>query len=111
MKLQEEGTLHRLKTIWWKEKRGGGSCTADTLESSSTVNEISLAKVRGIFFVLVVGLGAACVVAVKTIEKPFHQLLKVIIQFIKQSSYSSYVTVFEFVWKSMKDANKKRGIH
>lgn len=26
LKLQEEGKLHILKTKWWKEKRGGGSC-------------------------------------------------------------------------------------
>ena len=26
LKLQEEGKLHTLKTRWWKEKRGGGSC-------------------------------------------------------------------------------------
>lgn len=26
LKLQEEGKLHVLKTRWWKEKRGGGSC-------------------------------------------------------------------------------------
>lgn len=26
LKLQEEGKLHLLKTRWWKERRGGGSC-------------------------------------------------------------------------------------
>ncbi|XP_011503994.1 PREDICTED: glutamate receptor ionotropic, kainate 2-like, partial [Ceratosolen solmsi marchali] len=26
LKLQEEGKLHILKTKWWKEKHGGGSC-------------------------------------------------------------------------------------
>lgn len=26
LRLQEEGKLHILKTRWWKEKRGGGSC-------------------------------------------------------------------------------------
>lgn len=26
LKLQEEGRLHLLKTRWWKERRGGGSC-------------------------------------------------------------------------------------
>jgi hypothetical protein len=26
LKLQEDGRLHVLKTRWWKEKRGGGSC-------------------------------------------------------------------------------------
>lgn len=31
LKLQEEGTLHALKTKWWKEKRGGGSCAVNAL--------------------------------------------------------------------------------
>lgn len=26
LKLQEIGKLHKLKTKWWKEKRGGGAC-------------------------------------------------------------------------------------
>lgn len=26
LRLQEEGRLHLLKTRWWKERRGGGSC-------------------------------------------------------------------------------------
>lgn len=26
LKMQEEGTLHKLKTRWWKEKYGGGKC-------------------------------------------------------------------------------------
>lgn len=30
LKLQEEGKLHILKTRWWKEKRGGGSCRVRT---------------------------------------------------------------------------------
>lgn len=31
LKLQEEGKLHILKTKWWKEKRGGGSCRVSLL--------------------------------------------------------------------------------
>lgn len=31
LKLQEEGKLHILKTRWWKEKRGGGSCRVSAL--------------------------------------------------------------------------------
>ena len=26
LKLESEGTLKRLKTKWWKQKRGGGAC-------------------------------------------------------------------------------------
>ena len=25
LKLQEDGDLHKMKTIWWKRKRGGGT--------------------------------------------------------------------------------------
>jgi glutamate receptor, ionotropic, invertebrate len=31
LKLQEDGRLHVLKTRWWKEKRGGGSCRVNNL--------------------------------------------------------------------------------
>lgn len=82
LKLQEEGKLHTLKTHWWKEKRGGGSCRDDTSKSSSTAHtELGLANVGGVFVVLMGGMGAACVVA-----------------------------VCEFVWKSRKVATEERVI-
>lgn len=37
LKLQEEGKLHVLKTRWWKEKRGGGSCRVSKRHDSFTV--------------------------------------------------------------------------
>ena len=91
LKLQEEGKLHILKTRWWKEKRGGGSCRVstaahapsilqchsailpthclfvlqdDTSKTSSTANELGLANVGGVFVVLMGGMGVACVIAV-----------------------------------------------
>ncbi|XP_072157051.1 glutamate receptor ionotropic, kainate 2 isoform X1 [Bemisia tabaci] len=64
LKLQEEGRLHILKTKWWKEKRGGGSCRDDTSKSSSAANELGLANVGGVFVVLLGGMGVACVIAV-----------------------------------------------
>ncbi|XP_028173815.1 glutamate receptor ionotropic, kainate 2 isoform X5 [Ostrinia furnacalis] len=64
LKLQEEGKLHILKTKWWKEKRGGGSCRDDTSKSSSTANELGLGNVGGVFVVLMGGMGVACVIAV-----------------------------------------------
>ncbi|XP_076630842.1 kainate-type ionotropic glutamate receptor subunit 1D isoform X3 [Colletes latitarsis] len=79
LKLQEEGKLHLLKTRWWKEKRGGGSCRDETLKSSSTANELGLANVGGVFVVLMGGMGIACVIA-----------------------------VCEFVWKSRKVAIEER---
>ncbi|XP_049953529.1 glutamate receptor ionotropic, kainate 2 isoform X2 [Schistocerca serialis cubense] len=79
LKLQEEGKLHILKTRWWKEKRGGGTCRDDTSKSSSTANELGLANVGGVFVVLMGGMGVACVIA-----------------------------VCEFVWKSRKVAVEER---
>ncbi|KAF4521437.1 hypothetical protein B566_EDAN010594 [Ephemera danica] len=83
LKLQEEGKLHILKTRWWKEKRGGGSCRVrnrdDTSKSSSAANELGLANVGGVFVVLLGGMGVACVIAVG-----------------------------EFVWKSRKVAVEER---
>ncbi|XP_011691570.1 PREDICTED: glutamate receptor ionotropic, kainate 2-like [Wasmannia auropunctata] len=79
LKLQEEGKLHMLKTRWWKEKRGGGSCRDDTSKSSSAANELGLANVGGVFVVLMGGMGVACVIA-----------------------------VCEFVWKSRKVAIEER---
>lgn len=106
LKLQEEGKLHILKTRWWKEKRGGGSCRVstvtqppsvmfcysavlpssclfmfqdDTSKSSSAANELGLANVGGVFVVLMGGMGVACVIA-----------------------------VCEFVWKSRKVAMEER---
>ncbi|XP_070517537.1 glutamate receptor ionotropic, kainate 2 isoform X2 [Cardiocondyla obscurior] len=79
LKLQEEGKLHMLKTRWWKEKRGGGSCREDTSKSSSAANELGLANVGGVFVVLMGGMGVACVIA-----------------------------VCEFVWKSRKVAIEER---
>ncbi|XP_032457765.1 glutamate receptor ionotropic, kainate 2 isoform X2 [Nasonia vitripennis] len=64
LKLQEEGKLHILKTKWWKEKHGGGSCRDETSKSSSTASELGLANVGGVFVVLMGGMGIACVVAV-----------------------------------------------
>lgn len=38
LKLQEEGKLHLLKTRWWKEKRGGGSCRVSMQTRSSLLH-------------------------------------------------------------------------
>lgn len=45
LKLQEEGKLHVLKTRWWKEKRGGGSCRVSKYilgESTAVVHDLLL---------------------------------------------------------------------
>ena len=48
--LQERGTLKQLKIRWWKESRGGGTCTKNAAGSSA---QLSLAQLGGVFIVLV----------------------------------------------------------
>jgi ABC-type amino acid transport substrate-binding protein len=60
--LQETGMLHVLKNRWWKEKRGGGTCTDDG--KGGGVTELSLANVGGVFVVLLGGLGISFLVAI-----------------------------------------------
>lgn len=60
--LQETGMLHILKNRWWKERRGGGTCTDDG--KGSGVTELSLANVGGVFVVLLGGLGLSFLVAI-----------------------------------------------
>lgn len=60
--LQETGMLHILKNRWWKERRGGGTCTDDG--KGSGVTELSLANVGGVFVVLLGGLGISFLVAI-----------------------------------------------
>ncbi|KAG8225568.1 hypothetical protein J437_LFUL002085 [Ladona fulva] len=64
LKLQEAGKLHMLKTRWWKEKHGGGSCKEEKSSSVESANELGLANVGGVFVVLISGMGAAAIVAV-----------------------------------------------
>ena len=42
LKLMEGGTLHRLKVKWWKQKRGGGACSA---KGTAGVKPLGLANV------------------------------------------------------------------
>lgn len=60
--LQETGMLHVLKNRWWKERRGGGTCTDDS--KGGGVTELSLANVGGVFVVLLGGLGISFLVAI-----------------------------------------------
>ncbi|XP_046399076.1 glutamate receptor ionotropic, kainate 2-like isoform X1 [Ischnura elegans] len=64
LKLQEGGKLHMLKTRWWKEKHGGGSCKEEKSSATESANELGLANVGGVFVVLISGMGAAAIVAV-----------------------------------------------
>jgi len=60
LQLQEGGSLHLLKEKWWKRMRGGGQCSE---KPDTGAAALSLRHVGGIFVVLVVGLGLACVTA------------------------------------------------
>ena len=57
LRLQEGGVLHKLKTKWWKQKRGGGACVGK--DGEGAVAELGLPNVAGVFLVTVAG----CVVA------------------------------------------------
>lgn len=60
--LQENGVLHILKNRWWKERRGGGTCTDDA--KGGVVTELSLGNVGGVFVVLLGGLGLSFLFAI-----------------------------------------------
>ncbi|XP_055852897.1 glutamate receptor ionotropic, kainate 2-like isoform X2 [Episyrphus balteatus] len=62
LELQEQGVLSKLKTKWWKEKRGGGACSDTQSEGGATSLEIS--NLGGVYLVLIVGSFFALFVAV-----------------------------------------------
>ncbi|XP_037079302.1 LOW QUALITY PROTEIN: glutamate receptor ionotropic, kainate 2-like [Pollicipes pollicipes] len=62
--LQENGTLHALKTKWWKEMKGGGACKRNAKKSSAAASELGLDQVGGVFVVLLAGMAAACCIAI-----------------------------------------------
>ncbi|XP_074598842.1 glutamate receptor ionotropic, kainate 2-like [Brevipalpus obovatus] len=64
LKLQEKNVLQILKDRWWKQKRGGGACLDDSKKGSSSVTELSLGNVGGVFVVLLGGLVIALGTAV-----------------------------------------------
>ncbi|XP_059218523.1 glutamate receptor ionotropic, kainate 2 isoform X1 [Stomoxys calcitrans] len=53
LELQEQGILTKMKTKWWKEKRGGGACAAGPAEGGAVPLEIS--NLGGVFLVLIAG--------------------------------------------------------
>ena len=58
IELQEGGVLFRLKTKWWKQKRGGGACGAGA-GGEAAVAELGLPNVAGVFVVTIGGCGFA----------------------------------------------------
>lgn len=67
LQLQESGALQSLKRRWWEDNAGRGCAKDEGHGSSSKVrssaNKLGLAKVGGVFVVLLVGLAIACVIA------------------------------------------------
>ncbi|KAK3606415.1 hypothetical protein CHS0354_042068 [Potamilus streckersoni] len=59
LELTEDGTLHKLKTKWWKDK---GQCAGNPGDASSK-RELSLSNVAGIFYILIAGLVFAVILA------------------------------------------------
>lgn len=53
LEMQEGAVLAKLKTKWWKEKRGGGACVDDDSDGGATPLEV--ANLAGVFLVLYVG--------------------------------------------------------
>lgn len=60
--MQEEGKLHTFKEKWWKQKKGGGKCSA--AKSSGVVNELGLGNVGGVILVMILGLCLSGIVGV-----------------------------------------------
>ena len=61
LRLVEQGTLHKLKIKWWKQKRGGGACEAE--KSGGGVKPLGLSNVAGVFLVTMLGCLIAAVFA------------------------------------------------
>lgn len=62
LEMQEGAILAKLKTKWWKEKRGGGACVDDDSDGGATPLEV--ANLAGVFLVLYVGAFVAFVCGV-----------------------------------------------
>ncbi|XP_034487556.1 glutamate receptor ionotropic, kainate 2 isoform X2 [Drosophila innubila] len=52
LELQEQGVLTKMKTKWWKEKRGGGACSE---EPDSDASSLGFANLGGVYLVMFVG--------------------------------------------------------
>ncbi|KAK0060626.1 glutamate receptor subunit protein GluR5 precursor [Biomphalaria pfeifferi] len=68
MHLKEDGTLQRLKQVWWDEKN---ECFKKISSKDSNTHSLELTSVLGIFLILILGLCISmCVVIIETI---FHK--------------------------------------
>lgn len=74
IKLNEQGTIARLKAKWWEKERGGGACLDRGESGSGNVSELNLQSFGGIFIVLAVGLVIGILVAI--LEKCWSRFIK-----------------------------------
>ncbi|KAG4075844.1 hypothetical protein HA402_003670 [Bradysia odoriphaga] len=63
LKLQEDGTLQRLKTKWWKDENQMTDCSDDKQGASDTP-ELGMDNVGGVFLVLACGLGVSILIGI-----------------------------------------------
>ncbi|CAI9733262.1 glutamate receptor-like isoform X1 [Octopus vulgaris] len=61
LKLREDGELDKLQKFWWVEK---GQCTPQDKNTDGGQSALTLSNVAGIFYILIVGLVLAIIVAV-----------------------------------------------
>ncbi|EZA54442.1 Glutamate receptor, ionotropic kainate, partial [Ooceraea biroi] len=59
LKLSESGIITELKKKWWTQKRGGGKCRENG--GTSSVKDLDLENVGGVFLVLMVGVALSCI--------------------------------------------------
>ena len=59
--LKETGKLQSLKKTWWEDKQNGSRCLEQ--EGPKSAESLDISHIGGVFIILVLGLGAAFVVA------------------------------------------------
>ncbi|XP_011064364.1 PREDICTED: glutamate receptor ionotropic, kainate 2-like [Acromyrmex echinatior] len=60
---KEVGELETLKKRWWQE-RGGGLCKKDEMENNESTNQLGIASLKGVFFVLMCGCSVSFFIAI-----------------------------------------------
>ncbi|CAG7829022.1 unnamed protein product [Allacma fusca] len=60
LRLKEDGTLTKMEAQWWNER---SECGSSNKETTASDDELSLGSVAGIFYILILGLVLAMVVA------------------------------------------------
>ncbi|XP_037026038.1 glutamate receptor ionotropic, kainate 2-like [Bradysia coprophila] len=63
LKLQEDGTLQRLKTKWWKDENLKVNCD-EGKQGATATPELGMANVGGVFLVLACGLGVSILIGI-----------------------------------------------